>query len=129
VSEVPEDRRYTSKHEWAREDEGRILVGITDYAQDQLGDVVFVGLPESGATVTEGQPLGEVESTKSVSDVFSPVSGTVIAKNPEVEKNPELINSDPYGSGWLVAIDAEGVDLSTLLSAEDYRRQVEGDGA
>jgi glycine cleavage system H protein len=129
VSEVPEDRRYTNKHEWAREDGGRILVGITDYAQDQLGDVVFVGLPESGATVTEGQPLGEVESTKSVSDVFSPVTGTVIAKNAEVEKNPELINSDPYGSGWLVAIDAEGVDLSTLLSAEDYRRQVEGDGA
>ncbi|MEA2486014.1 MAG: glycine cleavage system protein [Actinomycetota bacterium] len=129
MSEVPEDRRYTNKHEWAREDGGRILVGITDYAQDQLGDVVFVGLPESGATVTEGQPLGEVESTKSVSDVFSPVTGTVIAKNAEVEKNPELINSDPYGSGWLVAIDAEGVDLSTLLSAEDYRRQVEGDGA
>ena len=129
MSEVPEDRRYTSKHEWARVDGGRILVGITDYAQDQLGDVVFVGLPESGATVTEGQPLGEVESTKSVSDVFSPVTGTVIAKNAEVEKNPELINSDPYGSGWLVAIDAEGVDLSTLLSAEDYRRQVDGDGA
>jgi glycine cleavage system H protein len=129
VSEVPEDRRYTSKHEWAREEGGRILVGITDFAQDQLGDVVFVGLPESGATVTEGQPLGEVESTKSVSDVFSPVSGTVVAKNAEVENNPELINSDPYGSGWLVAIDAQGVDLSALLSADDYRRQVEGEGA
>jgi glycine cleavage system H protein len=129
VSEVPEDRRYTSKHEWARQEGNRILIGITDYAQDQLGDVVFVGLPESGASVTEGQPLGEVESTKSVSDVFSPVTGTVVAKNAEVEKKPELINSDPYGDGWLVAVDAEGVDLSAMLAPEDYRRLVEGDGA
>jgi glycine cleavage system H protein len=126
MTDVPDDRRYTSKHEWARQEEGRIVIGITDYAQDQLGDVVFVGLPERGAQVTEGEPLGEVESTKSVSDVFSPVSGTVIEKNPEVEQKPELINSDPYGSGWLVAVEGEGVDLSALLSAEDYRRQVEG---
>jgi glycine cleavage system H protein len=129
VTEVPDDRRYTSKHEWARQDGGRIVIGITDYAQDQLGDVVFVGLPEEGSKVTEGQPLGEVESTKSVSDVFSPVSGTVVERNPEVEQKPELINSDPYGSGWLVAVDAEGVDLSSLLSADDYRRQVEGESA
>jgi glycine cleavage system H protein len=94
-----------------------------------LGDVVFVGLPERGSQVTEGEPLGEVESTKSVSDVFSPVSGTVIEKNPEVEQKPELINTDPYGSGWLVAVEGEGVDLSALLSAEDYRRQVEGSDA
>jgi glycine cleavage system H protein len=125
VSEIPEDRRYTSQHEWARQDGGRIVIGITDYAQDQLGDVVFVGLPESGSTVTEGQPLGEVESTKSVSDVFSPVSGTVVEKNAEVEKNPELINTDPYGSGWLVAVNGD-TDLSSLMSADDYRRQVEG---
>jgi glycine cleavage system H protein len=129
VSEIPDDRRYTSQHEWAREEGGRIVVGITDYAQDQLGDVVFVGLPESGATVAAGQPLGEVESTKSVSDVFSPISGTVLERNAEVEAKPELINSDPYGSGWLVAIEAEGVDLSSLMSAEDYRRQIEGEGA
>jgi glycine cleavage system H protein len=129
VSEIPDDRRYTSKHEWARQDSGRIVIGITDYAQDQLGDVVFVGLPEEGSKVTEGQPLGEVESTKSVSDVFSPVSGTVVERNPEVEEKPELINSDPYGSGWLVAVDAEGIDLSSLLSADDYRRQVEGQSA
>jgi glycine cleavage system H protein len=125
MSEIPEDRRYTSQHEWARQDGGRIVIGITDYAQDQLGDVVFVGLPENGSTVTEGQPLGEVESTKSVSDVYSPVSGTVVDKNIEVEKNPELINSDPYGSGWLVAVEGES-DLSSLMSAADYRRQVEG---
>jgi glycine cleavage system H protein len=129
VSEVPDDRRYTSQHEWARQDGDRIVIGITDYAQDQLGDVVFVGLPERGSSVTEGEPLGEVESTKSVSDVFSPVSGTVIAKNPEVEKNPELINSDPYGGGWLVAVDAEGVDLSSLMTAQQYRSQIEGEGA
>jgi glycine cleavage system H protein len=125
MTEIPDDRRYTSQHEWARQDGGRIVIGITDYAQDQLGDVVFVGLPESGSTVTEGQPLGEVESTKSVSDVFSPVSGTVVEKNAEVEKNPELINSDPYGSGWLVAVEGES-DLSSLMSADDYRHQVEG---
>lgn len=129
MSEIPEDRRYTKQHEWARQDGARILIGITDFAQDQLGDVVFVGLPESGSSVTQGQPLGEVESTKSVSDVFSPVTGTVVEKNPEVEQKPELINSDPYGSGWLIAVDAEGVDLSSLMSAEDYRQQVEGEGA
>lgn len=124
MTEIPDDRRYTSQHEWAREDGGRIVIGVTDYAQDQLGDVVYVGLPETGATVTAGQPLGEVESTKSVSDVFSPVSGTVLEKNQEVEQKPELINSDPYGSGWLVAVEAEGFDPSSLMSADDYRRQV-----
>jgi glycine cleavage system H protein len=120
VSEAPDDRRYTKEHEWARQDGGRIVIGITDYAQDQLGDVVFVGLPETGAQVEAGKPLGEVESTKSVSDVYSPVSGTVLEKNPEVESNPELINSDPYGKGWLVAVEAEGVDLDSLMSAQEY---------
>jgi len=124
VSEVPDDRRYTKEHEWAREDEGRIVVGITDYAQDQLGDVVFVGLPETGTEVTANQPLGEVESTKSVSDVYSPVSGTVLEKNVEVESKPELVNEDPYGRGWLVSIDAsEGTE--SLLSASDYQRFLE----
>ena len=124
MSEVPDDRRYTKEHEWAREDEGRIVVGITDYAQDQLGDVVFVGLPETGTEVTANQPLGEVESTKSVSDVYSPVSGTVLEKNGEVESKPELVNEDPYGRGWLVSIDAsEGTE--SLLSASDYQRFLE----
>ena len=120
MTQVPDDRRYTKEHEWAKEDGGRILVGITDYAQDQLGDVVFVGLPEAGAEVEAGKPLGAVESTKSVSDVYSPVAGTVLEKNGEVESNPELINSDPYGKGWLVAIDAGGADLGGLMSAADY---------
>jgi glycine cleavage system H protein len=120
VSEAPEDRRYTKEHEWAREDGGRIIIGITDFAQDQLGDVVFVGLPEAGAQVEAGKPLGEVESTKSVSDVYSPVSGTVLEKNAEVESNPELINSDPYGKGWLVAVEGAGIDLDSLMSAQEY---------
>lgn len=126
MSEVPEDRRYTKEHEWAKADDGRILIGITDYAQDQLGDVVFVGLPEEGATLEAGKPLGEVESTKSVSDVYSPVSGTVIARNPEIEAQPELINDDPYGKGWLVAVDGNAAALDDLMTPEAYRTLVEG---
>ena len=128
MSELPEDRRYTAEHEWAREDGGRIVIGITEYAQDQLGDVVFVGLPEPGTEVHAGQPLGEVESTKSVSDIYSPVTGKILEKNAEVEQSPELINEDPYGRGWLVAIDAEGAALDGLLTAEDYRKLTEGAG-
>lgn len=123
--ELPDDRRYTSQHEWAKDDGGRFMVGITDYAQDQLGDVVFVGLPEPGSEVTAGQPLGEVESTKSVSDVYSPVTGRVAEKNPEVEQNPELINSDPYGKGWLVVIEPAEGEPEEMLSAGDYRKLTE----
>jgi glycine cleavage system H protein len=119
MSDVPDDRRYTKEHEWAKEEGGRVLIGITDYAQDQLGDVVFVGLPDSGADVEAGKPLGEVESTKSVSDVYSPVSGKVVEKNGEVEDNPELINTDPYGRGWLVAVEGSAAG-DGLLSAEEY---------
>ena len=126
MSEVPEDRRYTKEHEWAKVDGGRIVIGITDYAQDQLGDVVFVGLPEEGAEVEAGKPLGEVESTKSVSDVYSPVSGTVIAKNTEIESQPELINDDPYGKGWLVAVDGDAGALDGLLTPDAYRALVDG---
>ena len=125
MAEVPNDRHYTKDHEWARSDEGRIVVGITDFAQDQLGDVVFVGLPDAGTEVQANQPLGEVESTKSVSDVYSPVSGKVADKNVEVEQNPELINEDPYGRGWLVAIEAGGDALEGLMSAEEYQRFTE----
>jgi glycine cleavage system H protein len=124
VTEVPSDRRYSTEHEWAMEQDGRIVVGITDFAQDQLGDVVFVGLPEPGTEVEAGKALGEVESTKSVSDVYSPVSGRVVDRNAEVEQNPELINEDPYGRGWLVTIDAEG-GLDTLLDADGYRSLIE----
>ncbi|MDQ3619574.1 MAG: glycine cleavage system protein GcvH [Actinomycetota bacterium] len=126
MTEVPEDRRYSKEHEWAKESDGRVVVGISDYAQEQLGDVVFVGLPEPGAEVQAGQPLGEVESTKSVADVYSPVSGTVAEKNAEVEAEPELINSDPYSRGWLVAIEGEGLDLDALMSAAEYKSLIEG---
>jgi glycine cleavage system H protein len=121
MTELPPELRYTRAHEWAREEDDRVVVGITDYAQDQLGDVVFVGLPETGTEVEAGQPFGEVESTKSVSDVYSPVSGNVVAKNPDVEDSPDLINSDPYGKGWLIAISPRG-DLDGLLSAREYER-------
>ena len=125
MTELPEDRRYTAEHEWARLDDGRIIVGITDHAQDQLGDVVFVGLPEAGTAVEAGKPLGEVESTKSVSDIYSPVTGTVLEKNAEVEQSPELVNEDPYGRGWLVMIDAGDQNLDGLLTADDYRKLIE----
>lgn len=121
MSNVPDDRRYTKEHEWAREESGRIVIGITDFAQDQLGDVVFVGLPDSGAEVEAGKPLGEVESTKSVSDVYSPVTGKVLEKNAELDSNPELINSDPYGRGWLVAIEGSAASLDGLMTAADYQ--------
>lgn len=127
MSEVPEDRRYTKEHEWAQERDGRVVIGITHYAQDQLGDVVFVELPAPGTEVESGKPLGEVESTKSVSDVYSPVSGKVVEPNAAVEAEPELVNSDPYGAGWLVAIDSED-DLNQLMSAADYKSLV-GEGA
>ena len=126
MTEIPEDLRYTKEHEWARVEDGRVVVGITDYAQDQLGDVVFVSLPEPGSEVTAGQPLGEVESTKSVSDIYSPVTGVVLEKNVSLDPNPELINEDPYGKGWLVVIEAEGGGLEGLMDAAGYRAVVEG---
>ena len=128
MAEVPDDRRYTKEHEWALQEGERILVGITDYAQDQLGDVVFVGLPDLGSEVHAGQPLGEVESTKSVSDVYSPVSGKVVARNEDVEQNPELVNSDPYGAGWLIAVEAGEGGLEGLMEAADYRSFIEEEG-
>ena len=127
MSNIPDDRRYSREHEWARQDGARVLVGITDFAQEQLGDVVYVGLPDAGTQVEAGKPLGEVESTKSVSDVYSPVTGTVLEKNAAVETNPELVNQDPYGEGWLVAIEPSG-QLEGLLSAEEYKAHTEESG-
>ncbi|HEX2235572.1 MAG TPA: glycine cleavage system protein GcvH [Actinomycetota bacterium] len=125
MPDIPDDLRYTRAHEWARQAEGKVIVGITDYAQDQLGDVVFVGLPDPGSEVRAGEPFGEVESTKSVSDVYSPVSGTVAAKNERVEQSPDLLNSDPYGDGWLVEVEPTQEGLGESLSAEEYRRFLE----
>ena len=126
--EFPDDLRYSKEHEWARtESDGRIRVGITDFAQDALGDVVYVDLPEPGTKVTAGQPLGEVESTKSVSDVYAPVSGTVVERNGALEGTPELVNQQPYGDGWLVAIEAsDPAELDRLLDGRAYREHVGG---
>jgi glycine cleavage system H protein len=125
MSDVPDDRQYTTEHEWARSDGRRVVVGITDYAQDQLGDVVFVSLPEAGAEVVAGEPMGEVESTKSVSDVYSPVSGKVVDTNQGLEGSPELVNSDPYGEGWLVVVEVAADDTAQLLHADAYRKLIE----
>src|SRR5438874_5436530 len=101
---VPEELKYTKEHEWVRVDGDRLTVGITDYAQDALGDVVYVDVPEVGTEVRAGEPFGEVESTKSVSDVYSPVTGTVIERNEALADRPGLVNSEPYGDGWMVVI-------------------------
>ena len=124
---VPDDLRYTPDHEWARtEDGGSIRIGITDYAQDALGDIVFVQLPEPGAKVSAGDSFAEVESTKSVSDIFAPVSGTVAEINQELADSPQRLNEDPYGEGWLcVIVPDEGGDTPELLDAEGYRKLIE----
>lgn len=122
----PDDLHYTSEHEWVRSDGDTVRVGVTDYAQEALGDIVFVTLPEVGAQVTAGQPCGEIESTKSVSDVYAPVSGTVVARNDGLDTAPELVNSDPYGGGWMIDIrpeDASAVD--GLLDAAAYQAGLE----
>ncbi|GIU96620.1 MAG: glycine cleavage system H protein [Actinomycetota bacterium] len=127
--EFPDDLRYTKEHEWARRENGRVRVGITDYAQDALGDVVYVDLPEVGARVRANEPLGEVESTKSVSDVYSPITGTILERNAALEDRPELVNAQPYGDGWLVVIQPDDPsELDGLLDAGGYRAFVEAGG-
>jgi glycine cleavage system H protein len=120
---VPEELRYSTDHEWALTSaENTVRVGITDYAQMQLGDIVHVQLPVVGVSVARGEPVGEVESTKSVSEVFAPVAGEVVACNDALEDNPELINSDPYGEGWMIEMKlADASAMDSLMSAEDYR--------
>ncbi|MDT7761735.1 MAG: glycine cleavage system protein [Mycobacterium sp.] len=129
MSEIPADLHYTEEHEWVkRTGDDTVRVGITDYAQSALGDVVFVQLPDVGADVTAGESFGEVESTKSVSDLYAPVSAKVVAVNGDLEANPQLVNSDPYGEGWLIDlhIDAASVTdaLTGLLGADGYRATV-----
>lgn len=117
---IPKDLRYTKDHEWVRVAGSVVRVGITDYAQDALGDVVFVQLPDVGSVLSAEQGLGEIESTKSVSDVYAPVAGTVVAVNDVLVDQPELLNSDPYGDGWICEIEVAQFDESQLLSAEEY---------
>ena len=123
---TPEDLRYTAEHEWVRAADGNSLrIGITDYAQDALGDIVYVDIPPAGTAVTGGQTFGEVESTKSVSDIYSPVTGTIVERNDELDKSPELINTDPYGQGWLVVIElTDAGELDQLMDAAAYTELV-----
>jgi glycine cleavage system H protein len=123
---VPDDLRYTSDHEWARAEDSGLRIGITDYAQDALGDIVFVQLPEPGSRVNAGDSFAEVESTKSVSDVYAPVSGTVAEINQELTDSPQRLNDDPYGEGWLcVIVPDEDTSTESLLDAEGYRKLIE----
>ena len=117
----PTDRRYSKEHEWAMDDSGVTRVGITDYAQDQLGDIVYLDLPEPGTTIIQFEKMGEIESVKAVSDLYSPVSGEVTAVNQAVIEKPELVNSDPHGAGWLIEVRMSNAgELAALMSAEDY---------
>lgn len=128
---VPGDLRYTSEHEWVAVRSSEVVrVGITDYAQDALGDVVFVELPDLGALVTSGEMFGEVESTKSVSEIYAPLAGTVSAVNDQLVENPALLNEDPYGEGWICEVRLEGADaaerVASLLDASGYQALIEG---
>ena len=127
MSSIPEDLSYTAEHEWvtAPNADGVVRVGITDFAQDALGDVVYAQMPEVGTTVTANDVVGEVESTKSVSDIYAPVSGEVVARNEALDTDSALINSDPYGDGWLIEIKLAETDaVESLLSASEYEQQV-----
>ena len=124
---IPDGLRYTAEHEWVAPGAGAVRVGITDFAQDALGDIVYVQLPEPGSAVQAGQSLGEVESTKSVSEIYAPVSGKVATRNERLGEEPELINTDPYGDGRLVENEPESATaIDDLLDAEGYRRLTEG---
>lgn len=122
----PEELRYSKDHEWVKDEgNGRVRVGITQYAQEELGDVVFVEVPEAEATVKKDDGIAVVESVKAVSDIYAPVSGTIVEGNAELEENPELINSDPYGAGWIAVIQMSNPsELEELLSANEYREHI-----
>ena len=123
--DVPDDCRYLDSHEWVRQADDTVTIGISDFAQDELGDVVFVELPEEGAELTADEDFGVVESIKAVSDIYAPVSGTVTAVNDALRDEPELVNEDPYGDGWLLAVDpADESELDDLLSPEEYGAQI-----
>ncbi|MBC1482525.1 glycine cleavage system protein GcvH [Listeria sp. FSL L7-1485] len=123
---LPKDLLYTEEHEWVKAEDGSYLIGITDFAQDQLGDIVFVELPEVGDTVAKGDSIGSIESVKTVSDFYAPVSGKVVAVNETLEDEPELINSNPYDTGWILKLaEVEAADIDALLSSEDYEKTLD----
>jgi glycine cleavage system H protein len=124
---LPDHLRYSSDHEWLRAEGSRARIGITDYAQDSLGDVVFIQLPAIGDTVAAGETIGEVESTKSVSDVYAPVSGSVVAVNDALVDSPQLLNDDPYGDGWICEIElSDPAQVDGMLDADAYGKLIEG---
>ena len=124
---VPDELRYSSDHEWVRVEGDRVRIGLTDYAQDALGDVVFIDVPEAGRAVAAGESLSEVESTKSVSDVYAPVAGIIVEVNAELADAPERLNTDPYGGGWICTIElSDPAGIEALLDAAGYRALVEG---
>jgi glycine cleavage system H protein len=123
---VPEELKYTKEHEWLKAEDGVATVGITDYAQSELGDIVFVELPQVGDTVSQGEPFGTIEAVKTVADLFSPVSGEVSEVNPKIEEDPAVMNKDPYGEGWMMKIKmSEASQADSLLSPTDYRALIE----
>jgi len=129
VSELkfPEELGYVESHEWVRSEDGRARIGITDYAQDQLGDVVYVELPAVGKALAKGAPFGSVESVKAVSELYMPVSGKVVETNPALENSPELVNSDPYGQGWMIVVEpSQSEELKGLLGVQVYREKLKG---
>ncbi|HET8575987.1 MAG TPA: glycine cleavage system protein GcvH [Methylomirabilota bacterium] len=129
MSKVPAELRYTKEHEWTKVEGDRARIGITAFAQEQLGDVVFVELPKVGAKVSAMKTFGVVESVKAVSDLFAPVSGEVVEVNTELPKKPETVNADPYGQGWMIVIKmANAKELDSLLSAADYEKLIAGAG-
>jgi glycine cleavage system H protein len=124
---IPEDLRYSSDHEWVRLEDGKARIGITDYAQDALGDVVYVEVPEVGAAASAKDKISEVESTKSVSDIYAPVSGTIVEANGDLADAPERLNEDPYGEGWICVIEvSDPSEVDALLDAEAYGKLIEG---
>ena len=129
MSKVPAELKYTREHEWAKVEGDRARIGITDFAQEQLGDVVFVELPKMGARVTAMQSFGVVESVKAVSDLFAPLSGEVVEVNGELAKKPETVNADPYGQGWMIVVKyADAKELDTLMSAAEYEKLIAAAG-
>ncbi|HKJ23472.1 MAG TPA: glycine cleavage system protein GcvH [Myxococcota bacterium] len=122
--DFPESLRYSREDEWARVEGDRIVIGVSDYAQQQLGDIVFVELPDVGTVVSAGDPFGVIESVKTVSDLFAPISGEIVAVNADLAESPETVNEDCYGDGWMIAIEPSDAEFETLLSAQDYAQYV-----
>ncbi|WP_248910865.1 glycine cleavage system protein GcvH [Halocatena marina] len=123
--DIKTDRLYTESHEWIHQEDSNVTVGITDFAQDELGDIVFLELPELGVTVDDGEAFAVIESIKAVSDIYAPVTGTVTAVNDMIQDTPEIVNSDPYEQGWLISLDIDGdVDQDEFLSPDDHREKI-----